>query len=253
MIEAPASKNTRSIPSLDGLRGVSILLVMLGHARGTRGFSSWIPPLVTDHASLGVQIFFVISGYLITTLILDEERTTGKISLNLFYARRTIRIFPPLYLFLLCLTIGLWTGMIELPRYNLLFAATYMMNFVPSGTGTWVTGHLWSLSAEEQFYLVWPAAIRFAGRARALAFAAILAVTCPLLALALVQTKHQLGFRVLGVFSDSIACGCVLAGIMPWLRGQKLFWTALSSPAGVSLYLLFRLSITAIIQGFTCW
>ena len=135
MIQAEAPKNARNIPSLDGLRGVSILLVMLGHARGTLGFPSWIPSFVTEHASLGVQIFFVISGYLITTLILDEERNTGKISLKLFYARRTIRIFPPLYLFLLCLTIGLWAGMLELPKYNLLFAATYMMNFVPEPSG----------------------------------------------------------------------------------------------------------------------
>jgi peptidoglycan/LPS O-acetylase OafA/YrhL len=241
MIAPSAPKDTRKIPSLDGLRGVSILLVMLGHAQGTRGFPSWIPSFVTSHASLGVQIFFVISGYLITTLILDEERNTGKISLKLFYARRTIRIFPPLYLFLLCLTIGSWTGILELPKYNLLFAATYMMNFVPSGTGTWVTGHLWSLSAEEQFYLVWPAAIRFAGRARALAFAAILAVCSPLVALAVYQVNHDLGVRFSGVFSDSIACGCVLAGAMPWLRRQKLFWAALSARAGCLVVLIIPL------------
>jgi peptidoglycan/LPS O-acetylase OafA/YrhL len=241
MIAASAPKDTKKIPSLDGLRGVSILLVMLGHAQGTRGFPSWIPSFVTSHASLGVQIFFVISGYLITTLILDEERNTGKISLKLFYARRTIRIFPPLYLFLLCLTIGVLTGILVLPKYNLLFAATYMMNFVPSGSGTWVTGHLWSLSAEEQFYLAWPAAIKFVGRAHALAFAAILAVCSPWAALAAYQINHDLGFRFLGVIPDSIACGCVLAGAMPWLRRQKLFWTVLSARAGCLVVLIIPL------------
>jgi peptidoglycan/LPS O-acetylase OafA/YrhL len=241
MIAAPVPNNIRKIPSLDGLRGVSILLVMFGHARGTRGFPSWIPSFLTDHASLGVQIFFVISGYLITTLILDEERNTGAISLKLFYARRTLRIFPPLYLFLLCLTIGVWTGMLELPKYNLLFAATYLMNFVPSQTGTWVTGHLWSLSAEEQFYLVWPAAIKFAGKARALAIAVILAACFPLAALAVYQTNHELGVRFSGVFSDSIACGCVLAGTMPWLRRQRLFWTALAARAGCLIVLIIPL------------
>jgi peptidoglycan/LPS O-acetylase OafA/YrhL len=232
MTLAPVPNNTRNIPSLDGLRGVSILLVMLGHAGGTRGFPGWIPPFVTEHASLGVQIFFVISGYLITTLILGEERNTGKISLKLFYARRTIRIFPPFYLFLFILTIGLWTGTLGLPKYNLLFAATYTMNFVPSWAGTWVTGHLWSLSAEEQFYLVWPAAVRFAGPRRALAVAAIFAVCSPLAALAVYRVNHDLGVRFSGVFSDSIACGCVLAGAMPWLRRRELFWTALSARAG---------------------
>jgi peptidoglycan/LPS O-acetylase OafA/YrhL len=82
MIASPLSKSARKIPSLDGLRGVSILLVILGHARGTTGFPSWIPSFMTEHAALGVQIFFVISGYLITTLILDEERKTGAISLK---------------------------------------------------------------------------------------------------------------------------------------------------------------------------
>jgi peptidoglycan/LPS O-acetylase OafA/YrhL len=241
MIAAPASKSTRNIPSLDGLRGVSILLVMLGHAHGTRGFPSWIPYSVTDHAALGVQIFFVISGYLITTLILDEERKTGTISLKLFYARRTIRIFPPFYLFLLVLTLGAWAGMLQLPKYNLLFAAAYLMNLVPAGSWTWVTGHLWSLSAEEQFYLMWPATLKFAGKNRALALAAIVAVGSPLVALALYQVNHDLSIRFLGVLSDSIACGCVLAGIMPWLRRQKLFWTALSARAGGLVILMIPL------------
>src|ERR1700727_634061 len=187
MNEAPTSKSARNIPSLDGLRGVSILLVILGHARRTRSFPSWIPSFATDHAALGVQIFFVIAGYLITTLLLDEERRTGTISLKLFYARRTIRIFPPFYLFLLVLTVGVWTGMLQLPKYNLFFAVAYVMNFIPAEIGTWVTGHLWSLSAEEQFYLVWPAALKFAGKSRALSLAAVVAVGSPLAALALYQ------------------------------------------------------------------
>jgi peptidoglycan/LPS O-acetylase OafA/YrhL len=232
---------TRNIPSLDGLRAASILLVMLGHARGTPGFPSWIPSFVTEHASLGVQIFFVISGYLITTLILDEERNTGTISLKLFYARRTIRIFPPLYLFLVFLTIGSWAGMLELPKYNLLFAASYTMNFVPSRTGAWVTGHLWSLSTEEQFYLVWPAAVSFGTKSRALILAAILAVCSPWAALVVYQMNHDLGMRFLGVFSDSIACGCVLAGAMPWLRRQQLFWSALSARAGCLIVIIIPL------------
>ncbi len=221
-----------NIPSLDGLRGVSILLVILGHARGTRDFPSWIPSFATDHAALGVQIFFVISGYLITTLLLGEEQRTGTISLKLFYARRTIRIFPPFYLFLLVLTVGVWSGMLQLPKYNLFFAVAYVMNFTPAGIGTWVTGHLWSLSAEEQFYFAWPAALKFAGKGRALSLAAVVAVGSPLAALALYKVDHDLGIRFLGVLSDSIACGCVLAGIMPWLRRQKPFWTALSARAG---------------------
>ena len=81
----------RSIPSLDGLRAVSIALVLLAHARGTRGFPAWLSSAaIADHGALGVQIFFVISGFLITSLLLREQARTGTISLGLFYARRTL-------------------------------------------------------------------------------------------------------------------------------------------------------------------
>jgi peptidoglycan/LPS O-acetylase OafA/YrhL len=237
----PGSKSVRNIPSLDGMRGISILLVILGHASNTRSFPSWIPSLAKDHAALGVQVFFVISGYLITKLILDEERKTGTISLKLFYARRTLRIFPPFYLYLFVLTIGVWAGMLQLPKYNLVFAVAYLTNVVPVATGAWVTGHLWSLSAEEQFYLVWPAAIKFAGKRWALIAAGMVALCAPLVAFALLQLNHESGIRLLGVISDSIASGCVLAGIMPWLRRQKLFWAALSARVGGIVILIIPL------------
>lgn len=84
-----AENPVRNIPSLDGLRAVSILIVILAHAEGTRGFPQWIPSLLVRHGALGVQIFFIISGFLITTLLLEERNAAGKISLRLFYARIT--------------------------------------------------------------------------------------------------------------------------------------------------------------------
>jgi peptidoglycan/LPS O-acetylase OafA/YrhL len=68
--------------------------------RDTRWFPSWIPAFATNHAALGVQIFFVISGYLITTLLLEEEKSTGTISLKLFYARRTMSYLSSVLSFL---------------------------------------------------------------------------------------------------------------------------------------------------------
>jgi peptidoglycan/LPS O-acetylase OafA/YrhL len=88
-------KRARTIPSLDGLRTVSVALVILAHAQGTRGFPGWIPRSVADRGTLGVHVFFIISGFLITTLLTEEFSGTGAISLGLFYARRTLRIFPP--------------------------------------------------------------------------------------------------------------------------------------------------------------
>ena len=119
-----------------------------------------------DHGRLGVQIFFVISGFLITSLLLREKESTGSISLKLFYARRTLRIFPAFYLFFITIAVLSYLRLIELPRYDLLHAATYTMNY--SGNGTWWMGHLWSLSVEEQFYFVWPSLMFLIGTRNAL-------------------------------------------------------------------------------------
>jgi peptidoglycan/LPS O-acetylase OafA/YrhL len=89
------------IPSLDGLRAVSIAMVLLSHAlvSTTVRQSKWLP-LLAD-GDLGVSVFFVISGFLITSLLLYEEHTTGRINLREFYLRRFFRIVPPFYAFLL--------------------------------------------------------------------------------------------------------------------------------------------------------
>src|ERR1700761_1752256 len=79
--------NTGKIPSLDGLRGVSFLIVFIAHA----GLDKLVP------GRLGVNIFFILSGYLITTLMIREREKTGWVSLKLFYLRRALRIFPPMY------------------------------------------------------------------------------------------------------------------------------------------------------------
>ena len=87
---------SRRIPSVDGLRAISIGFVLFGHLAGTSNFfpRSTFAPL-GDFGNLGVRVFFVISGFLITFLMLDEIEATGTVSLKLFYLRRTLRIFPP--------------------------------------------------------------------------------------------------------------------------------------------------------------
>src|SRR5271155_915063 len=93
---AARSSVSGHMPSLDGLRALSILMVLLGHLSGTRGFMR-LNLGIGDYAHLGVVVFFVISGFLITTLLMHEYRHHGTISLKLFYARRSIRIFPASY------------------------------------------------------------------------------------------------------------------------------------------------------------
>jgi peptidoglycan/LPS O-acetylase OafA/YrhL len=239
-----AEKGTRTIPSLDGMRALSIGIVILSHAQGTRGFPTWIPAVLVDHGTLGVHIFFVISGFLITALLMEELERTGRLSLGLFYARRTLRIFPPCYLFIAFLALMSWLGFFAIPARNFFFAATYTVNYLTSGL--WVTGHLWSLSVEEQFYLVWPLTLKLAGMRRALWIAGILTIASPLICLSIYLVNPEIAGRIRTFFpliADSIAAGCVLAGVVPWLRRQR-FYSWLSVPAGdliVPLILLLDL------------
>lgn len=227
-------KHRRTIPSLDGLRAISIALVILSHAQGTQGFPTWIPRSVADHGALGVHIFFVISGFLITSLLLEEHGGTGSISLSKFYARRTLRIFPPFYIFLTVLAFGSWAGLLSVPLGNLLFAATYTMNYMTTG-GMWITGHIWSLSVEEQFYLTWPLTMKFAGPERSCWIAATLAISAPLACLALYLINPNVGSPATKYFpfvADSIAAGCVLAGLLPSLRYRQRILRWFAAPLG---------------------
>ena len=143
-------RSRRDFGSLDGLRAACILAVIWHHSGP--GFA-WLPG--SQRGFLGVDMFFVISGFLIVTLLLRERRRTDAISLRNFYARRTLRIFPAYYGVLLTLTAVyllrdsaratlFWA---ELPAY-----LTYTSNWVPVA----IFPLAWSLAAEEQFYLCWP-------------------------------------------------------------------------------------------------
>ncbi len=158
-------------PALDGLRGIALILVFTYHFTGADG------PLPGGWA--GVDVFFALSGFLITALILDEHRVHGAVSLTRFYARRGLRLLPALLAMLV-----VWTGLL------LAFHDTTWFGATPSGDGTgdpvnvgrslaqlglvlaygvnWLyalahgsapLGHLWSLAVEEQFYVLWPLAL----------------------------------------------------------------------------------------------
>jgi peptidoglycan/LPS O-acetylase OafA/YrhL len=155
-------------PALDGLRGLAVLLVLIYHFAGQH---------VLHGGWAGVDIFFCLSGFLITALILDERRVYGRLDVRRFYARRACRLLPALVAFL-----GLWALLllafhdqnwlaatpsgdgvgrqIDVPGAfrDLGIALLYGANWdVISGTMTAPLPHLWSLAVEEQFYLVWPA------------------------------------------------------------------------------------------------
>jgi peptidoglycan/LPS O-acetylase OafA/YrhL len=145
---------TERIPALDGLRGIAIALVLIRH---------FVPPLAPNAGIVGVDVFFALSGFLITTLLLDEHRRGGAIRLGAFWARRGFRLLPALgvmlavYLAYVAVTGRLGAGQASLSAG---MAVGYVFNFgVAAGVTATPLGPLWTLSVEEQFYLLWPLAL----------------------------------------------------------------------------------------------
>jgi peptidoglycan/LPS O-acetylase OafA/YrhL len=140
------------IPSLDGVRALSILLVVLGHLakRGHAPGAFW-----ENYSITGVRIFFVLSGYLITQILLTEHRLTSAINLKKFYLRRALRIFPAAFVFMALVSAFYWK---QFSWYHIAAAFLYLANFDISKP--WFFAHLWSLGVEEQFYFLWPGILK---------------------------------------------------------------------------------------------
>jgi len=214
------------IPSLDGLRALSISMVVIGHCSGTIGdlgdrtrmFLSFV-----GAGRLGVSIFFVISGFLITTLLVREQLATGTISLRDFYTRRALRIFPAFYAYWLLALVLTLIGYIQLSRAELISAAVYVWNYVPRQVDTWFLGHTWSLSLEEQFYLVWPLVLKLFGIRRGTWAALTAVVVAPIIRVSwyfLFPATRLLIGMMLPTRADSLMIGALLALIC--INGDRL-------------------------------
>lgn len=157
--------SSNRIGSLDGMRAIAILLVLAGHCCDNYFHASGIPSWIREifgNSSFGVRLFFVLSGFLITSLLFKERSKNGTISLKRFYLRRTIRIFPAFYFYIAVVALFASLGHLKISKEEFLGAVTYTWNYVylwfhhPTTDGHWFLGHLWTLSLEEQFYLFWP-------------------------------------------------------------------------------------------------
>jgi len=179
---APASTLKGYIPTLDGWRAVAIIAVMASHAG-----HSYSAPLGRDSffdrissGTHGVNLFFAISGLLITSRLLEEWDTAGRVSLKRFYIRRAFRILPPALLYLACVALLGAIGLLPVVREEFVAATLFYRNYLPAilgpGGAGFFTSHYWSLGVEEHFYLFWPALLLFAGRKRALPVAIVVAV-----------------------------------------------------------------------------
>ena len=150
IINIPNAVDTSYIPNLDGLRGIAILTVIVSHAL----FNTWLSKYPVG--SVGVEIFFVLSGFLITTLLLKEKIKNGKISLKRFYIRRCLRILPVAYLFLSVLVFLNFAFNLKVSLGSVVAAAFYVKNLPLNYVANWSDAHFWTLAIEEQFYLIFP-------------------------------------------------------------------------------------------------
>ena len=239
----------RNIPSLDGLRALSILLVVFAHSR-------WYLPrsitqnsffqLVIGNGTHGVTVFFVISGYLITTLLLREFDKTGRISLRRFYFRRTMRIFPPFYCLLGVMAVLWATHIIPEDLRSFLASLTYTWALYPSAHGYFIF-HTWSLSIEELFYLLWPFLfVLLHQKKKLVAASSIIIVLVPVMRILFYYIFPSLRGHEFYMFQgwiDTMMVGCLLALLKQraaWEEWQQKFlngWTA-SALAVLAFYIL---------------
>lgn len=240
---APARLGHRG--ALDGIRAVAVTAVVLQHLR--------VPWL----ANLGVLLFFTLSGFLITTLLLEEAAGGGRISLLRFWGRRALRLFPALAVFL-----GVVTAYCLIDRRfpfspptldAIPWALGYAANWrLVQGHSLGLLDHLWSLAVEEQFYLVWPlivALVAAKGRERSREVTVIVVSLAGMVAVAVQRGVLMPGpvnpLRIAGadVIADQLLLGCALAGAWrlmtehPGWRRPAVGWGALVVAAAGHLWL----------------
>lgn len=218
-------------PALDGLRGIAVLSVLALHAL--------IPPppiaFIRDHMRtvwmggfLGVDMFFVLSGFLITALMIQEMDRTGTVSLTRFYIRRALRLLPVLFVFLV---VGLLFVIIfrsadeqVVANHDALKVMAYIPNYLPIGTTAF--RHTWSLGVEEQFYLIWPGLLltllwllrRLKIDKRWLVLILAIGVCCVVLERAYLYSVEGEGrvYQALDTRADSLLCGCIVGLLAAW-------------------------------------
>lgn len=219
--------------SLDGLRFLCILAVMWHHSPANGAFAG--QPMLLNRGFVGVDFFFVLSGFLITTLLLREEERNGRFSLRGFYWRRILRIVP-VYFLVVTLISGWYVlgkgraDLAPLVPYYYLFLANFLTGDIPLLTITW------SLSVEEQYYLIWPALLLLLGlssrpgRWRLAVLLALIGLCFAIqlgafeaLPIAAPRTAHAV-FVVPAAAYGAILIGALVAVMLNSRRGFAVLW-----------------------------
>ncbi|WP_426527972.1 acyltransferase family protein [Bradyrhizobium sp. McL0615] len=244
------------IAALDGVRGVAVLLVALLHFIPDISLqwraAEWFKKLFTTGGWIGVDFFFVLSGFLITDILLRSKQGPGYFT-N-FYMRRALRIFPLYYGILLIIFVALpGTGLIQIEPRSFVESQSYHW-FYATNFGAWIIGgnpfsthqfnllHLWSLSIEEQFYLVWPAVVLLANNRVLVAICVFLCSSALLLRclLCLVGVEDYSAYYLTPCRWDGLAAGALIAILSP-TKLQRLCKPAkiIASACGLFLVVVF--------------
>ena len=241
-------------PELDGLRGISILLVLMLHfglSFATGGF-------------LGVDIFFVLSGFLITSLLVQEWNMRGAISLKKFYIRRALRLMPAVVAFMIGTGVYAFLFLTReqawLTYQGILLTLSYVSNWVFAFSETVKSGPLgitWSLAIEEQFYLLWPLTIVLLLKLR-VRQRVILLMTVFTIVLVALHRKilFESGVRLERLYygsdtrADALLIGCLVALLLAWnvLPGNDLFRWIMKGVAALGAVLILYLVTTTTSQ-----
>jgi peptidoglycan/LPS O-acetylase OafA/YrhL len=192
-------------------------------------------------------MFFVISGYLITTILLSEYGRTSTINLREFYLRRAYRILPAAGVFMLFACVAYWH---ELRWIDIGAMFLYLVNY--DWVRPWMIGHLWSLGVEEQFYFLWPSALKTFYRHRVALLLTVVAIGPIFMVLCYYFKVPGGGFGTFPAIADNLAIGCLLGifsskirRISSWLAAVMLLAVILipQFPGNTPLRTVFELSV----------
>ena len=246
---APATRSPKRLQAVDGLRAVAISFVFLNHASGTTAFPGWLALISRDPylgvAGTGVKFFFVISGFLITSILLRELDRSGTIDRMAFLRRRARRLLPTLAVFVAVVALLRWVGVYAFPAWGLIGALTFSGRL-----GSWEIGHLWSMAVQEQFYLVWTAILVLGGRRLASIGALTMVIAVPLARVVHVTLQPDVPSLYLtnGASIDTIALGCLLALHRDRLATSR--WFSAAVELRYTIPLLYLLGSAAALVGY---
>ena len=226
------------LPGLDGVRAFAVGWVLLMHAGYVVVYPGWLKAFA-DRGVHGVTVFFVLSGFLITWLLLKEEERRGRFSLRDFYVRRGFRILPPVFGFLTGLAVLTALTSVEIPGLDWAACVFFFRNLIH---GSYYTGHFWSLAIEEQFYLLWPLVLMWTPRRARLGVTAGLCLFAPVWRQIQMELYggQNLNWGRADLTYDSLLIGALLAQAQAWPVFRRLLaggeWKAyVSIVVGVAL------------------